>query len=660
MNKTLVLASLLAVAPAVSAQNYTTLFVGTTFLTAPATLYFDLQVTNPAGIVVNGLDINSNSAPGTVGTCTVWRTAAGSTYVGNERVPGVWTQLSGGSVTSGGTNVPATVALSNAFYLPAGTYGFALHHVGLNPIYTNPASVTPTPPLTFSNADISTTHGRGRSSLATDPFGGTSLGSAPRIANINLRYTVGSLLADFVAAATTGPSPLTVQFTDTSFSGNGGVTAWAWDVDGDNNVDYTTQHPVHTYNACGNYTVSLTVTDLSGSETRTRTNYIQTDRVTPGFTWQFVGPDTLQFTDTTSPAPGGWAWDLDGDNLVDSTLQNPSFTYPAGCGPVNVTLTVSNVCQSYSLTRRVVVANTLQTRFDGSTITVSGATGGANFFDLTVSNPLGVTVCALDVHSNVPAGGTVGVNVHIVPGTYLGNEATPAAWRQIAGATATSAGLGSPTYVAFPGTFYLPAGTYGVCVEQIGNSPVYINVGGTQTFSNADLSLTAGATQAEPVFGAGTIFTPRIWNGAFHYTTCTVTGDAGYGYFAPGCAGSLGVPGNVGTSLPRLGNTMSADLTNLPQNAAFFVLGFSRTSSVFGPLPLDLGLFGAPGCPARVSPDATLLILGTGGTASYSLALPNIPGLLCGQFYTQGLALDAAANAAGFVSSDAAAALIGQ
>ncbi|WP_165453891.1 T9SS type A sorting domain-containing protein [Hyunsoonleella flava] len=47
---------------------------------------------------------------------------------------------------------------------------------------------------------------------------------------------------------------LTVQFTDLSI----GATSWQWDVDGDNVVDYTEQHPTHTYSE-GIYDVTLTV-----------------------------------------------------------------------------------------------------------------------------------------------------------------------------------------------------------------------------------------------------------------------------------------------------------------------------------------------------------------------------------------------------------------
>jgi PKD repeat protein len=56
-------------------------------------------------------------------------------------------------------------------------------------------------------------------------------------------------------------------------------------------------------------------------------------------------PLAVNFTDSTySSAPGGvsgWAWDFDGDNVIDSNLQNPSFIY-TNCGTYNVSLTVTD------------------------------------------------------------------------------------------------------------------------------------------------------------------------------------------------------------------------------------------------------------------------------------------------------------------------------
>ena len=78
-----------------------------------------------------------------------------------------------------------------------------------------------------------------------------------------------ALIPDLTANITAGPAPLTVQFTDTS---TGNPTAWSWSF-GDSATS-TEQHPVHTYTAPGTYTVSLTVTNSTGSNTMTLADYI--------------------------------------------------------------------------------------------------------------------------------------------------------------------------------------------------------------------------------------------------------------------------------------------------------------------------------------------------------------------------------------------------
>jgi PKD repeat protein len=83
---------------------------------------------------------------------------------------------------------------------------------------------------------------------------------------------VGYMIADFTASPTSGAPPLAVQFTDQSV---GDITGWAWDFDNDGTVDSTAPNPSHTYNTVGEYTVSLEVTGPEGSDTETKTNYIE-------------------------------------------------------------------------------------------------------------------------------------------------------------------------------------------------------------------------------------------------------------------------------------------------------------------------------------------------------------------------------------------------
>jgi PKD repeat protein len=79
-------------------------------------------------------------------------------------------------------------------------------------------------------------------------------------------------VAQFTASPLQGQAPLTVQFTDLSDAS--GACSYAWDVNNDGKTEYSTQNPQHTYPASGIYTVKLTVTNSSGSDCETKTNYI--------------------------------------------------------------------------------------------------------------------------------------------------------------------------------------------------------------------------------------------------------------------------------------------------------------------------------------------------------------------------------------------------
>jgi PKD repeat protein len=75
--------------------------------------------------------------------------------------------------------------------------------------------------------------------------------------------------AAFLGVPTSGDAPLAVQFTDQS---TGSISSWLWDF-GDGETS-TAQHPTHTYESGGDYTVGLTVTGPGGEDTSTATDYI--------------------------------------------------------------------------------------------------------------------------------------------------------------------------------------------------------------------------------------------------------------------------------------------------------------------------------------------------------------------------------------------------
>lgn len=182
------------------------------------------------------------------------------------------------------------------------------------------------------------------------------------------------LFAGFAADVQSGPTPLTVNFTDQSFSSDpGGILSWSWDVNGDGNPDYTTQNCTHTYTTEGLYDVSLTVTDLMhGSNTKTEMAYIAVDVVSASFIFNPAGGNSVNFVDTSAGNPTSWAWDFENDGTIDSTLQNPSHTYPAP-GVYTCALTVMDAISMDSTTVGVGVSvldvGPFQSTFSSATLT---------------------------------------------------------------------------------------------------------------------------------------------------------------------------------------------------------------------------------------------------------------------------------------------------
>lgn len=154
-------------------------------------------------------------------------------------------------------------------------------------------------------------------------------------------FTISAQLgptANFIATPSSGYAPLEVQFKDTSTNG---PTSWSWDFgDGNNSAE---RNPVHTYSLVGNYTVSLTVKNENGQNTKTDVIRVtQRPSLVANFTASLesgMQPFTVQFNDSSTGGPTAWYWAFgDGSN---STEQNPIHTYNDS-GIFNVSLRVTN------------------------------------------------------------------------------------------------------------------------------------------------------------------------------------------------------------------------------------------------------------------------------------------------------------------------------
>ena len=181
-------------------------------------------------------------------------------------------------------------------------------------------------------------------------------------------------VANFTSDKTSGMEPLTVDFTDNS---TGNITSWKW-VFGDGGTS-TEQNPSHTYNDAGNYSVRLTVKNSRGTDSILRRNYIAVAKLTvepPVADFCYTpasgsAPLVAVFTDNSANTPTSWKWDFENDGIIDSTAQNPSYTYRS-TGTYSVALTVSNKFGSDTVVKE-------------NAITISGVKNSSK--TVTINNP---------------------------------------------------------------------------------------------------------------------------------------------------------------------------------------------------------------------------------------------------------------------------------
>jgi PKD repeat protein len=304
---------------------------------------------------------------------------------------------------------------------------------------------------------------------------------------------VSTPVASFVSTVTTGTTPLTVQFLDSSTNS---PTSWSWSF-GDGGTS-ALQNPSHAYSVAGTYTVTLTASNTAGSDTATQTGYVTVSSAATGPVASFVStvtagttPLTVQFLDSSTNSPKTWAWSF-GDGST-SALQNPSHTY-ATAGTYTVTLTATNAAGSNTVTQTgYIVVSAV------STIPV------AAFLSTVVSGTVPCTVQFLDYSTNTPAswvwsfgdGNTSTLenpsHTYVIPGTYT---VTLTATNTAGSNTVTKSGYITVTYT-------VPVAGFTSNVTS-GTTPLYVRFTDISTNTPTSWSWTFGdggtATTQSPVY----------------------------------------------------------------------------------------------------------------------------------------------------------------
>jgi hypothetical protein len=131
--------------------------------------------------------------------------------------------------------------------------------------------------------------------------------------------------------------------------------------------------------------------------------------------------------------------------------------------------------------------------------------------------------------------------------------------------------------------------------------------------------------------------------------------------YGAGCRGTGSLTPQLSCAQrPVLGTTVTLRTGTVP-GPGVGVLAVGLSDALFGglPLPLDLGLLGAPGCQVLGSVDATATVLATTGVSTAPFPLPNVPTLAGVWLFHQTAWLSPGANTFGLVLSDGLAQRIG-
>jgi len=176
-----------------------------------------------------------------------------------------------------------------------------------------------------------------------------------------------------------------VRFIDTSV---GNPTSWSWDF-GDGQSSGDQNPPLHFYNRDGSYTVSLTVKNIFGQDTKVQSNLIT---VKEGPRVDFKADKTrvsvnqyIHFTDLSTNSPIDWKWDF-GDGTA-GTGQNPDHVYRQP-GSYDITLTASDAFTTISQTKKDYITVVNSPHADFRADKTKGTTPfTVKFTDMTTGNP---------------------------------------------------------------------------------------------------------------------------------------------------------------------------------------------------------------------------------------------------------------------------------
>ncbi|MFH1319860.1 MAG: PKD domain-containing protein [Bacteroidota bacterium] len=230
--------------------------------------------------------------------------------------------------------------------------------------------------------------------VVTNPYGTDTL---TKTNYISVTSTGSAPVANFTANPTSIVAGGSVNFTDISTNS---PTFWSWAFTGGTPSSSTVQYPTNiVYNDTGCYDVTLVATNTFGTDSITKTCYINVTSTgsapVANFTanpTSIVAGGSVNFTDFSTNNPTSWSWTFTGGTPSSSTMQNPTNIVYADTGCYDVTLIATNAYGSDSLTKTCYILVTPS----------GGAAPVAGFIASDTSITFGGSIDFLDQSQNTP------------------------------------------------------------------------------------------------------------------------------------------------------------------------------------------------------------------------------------------------------------------
>lgn len=168
------------------------------------------------------------------------------------------------------------------------------------------------------------------------------------IDNIELNGVLSQVTANFTTPSLTICVDDCIDFTDASVGTN--INDWTWTFNGADTPASSSQNPTDIcYSTEGVYDVTLTITDDTGTDTRTvQITVVDCNANIPPTavfsidTTIVCAQDCISLTDLSTGNPTNWYWEFDGANPSYSTAQHPNTICFDSAGTFDITLTVTN------------------------------------------------------------------------------------------------------------------------------------------------------------------------------------------------------------------------------------------------------------------------------------------------------------------------------